>query len=213
MDQITAYPTAPVSPGDTATVALEGELQECVCGNHTRADDWAAADRNGVITFAAAGSANEDDHAVCPSCGRVYRNADLFLADLIPAAAVARYDTTSPEFVAAIARYNRDAYGDSGVVAPSPIAQPQAASGTPVLLSLADVDRVLRALRQCAAESVTDHGRDRWVALAVRVSALRAQAAMTRCTRCRHSQAAHDHTGAPTRCTLCTCHTFTIHHE
>ena len=84
------YPTVRVD--GTATVDEEGENQVCACGNDSWTQDWRSADRLGRLAFDAAGSADPDEFAVCPVCGRVYPNAALFHG---AAAAVARYEITT----------------------------------------------------------------------------------------------------------------------
>ncbi|MGA6128936.1 MULTISPECIES: hypothetical protein [unclassified Microbacterium] len=103
------YPTVRVD--GTATVDEEGENQVCACGNDSWTQDWRSADRHGRLAFDTAGSADPDEFAVCPVCGRVYPNAALFHG---AAAAVARYEITSAEFIAALQRYDHDAYGSGG---------------------------------------------------------------------------------------------------
>lgn len=100
------YPTVPVD--GIATVDEDGENQVCACGNDSATQDWRSADRHGCLTFDAAGSSDPNEFAVCPVCGRVYPNAALFRG---AAAAVARYEITSAKFVAALQRYDHDAYG------------------------------------------------------------------------------------------------------
>ncbi|RFA17726.1 hypothetical protein B7R25_16725 [Subtercola boreus] len=107
------YPTTPLTVLGGAEVEADGDNQTCVCGNDSFSFDWMAADRTGRITFEGAGSSDGDECTVCPVCGRVYRNADLVDATgdrLAPA--LAQYDTTAPAFLAALRRYNRDAYED-----------------------------------------------------------------------------------------------------
>lgn len=103
-----AYPTSLTSVDGTARVTEDGENQTCECGNDSETDDWAAADRNGHLNPDSLGSGDEEEYAVCPDCGRVYSNADLFKGD---APAVARYDTNSAEFKSALADYNTAVYG------------------------------------------------------------------------------------------------------
>lgn len=103
------YPTVPVD--GRAVVDEDGEDQVCECGNSSWTEGWAQADRFGRLTFAAAGSSDPAEFAVCPVCGRVYPNGELFEG---AAVAVARYDVASGVFVAALAQYNRDAYGAPG---------------------------------------------------------------------------------------------------
>ncbi|WP_202567693.1 hypothetical protein [Agreia sp. COWG] len=107
------YPTTASVTRGGSTVAADGENQTCVCGNDSQSTDWAAGDASGNITFLASGSADADDHAICPDCGRVYQNRDLFAAaEEQPASAVTQYDIRSAFFIAALRRYNNDAYGD-----------------------------------------------------------------------------------------------------
>ncbi|ARJ07639.1 hypothetical protein GCM10010988_40430 [Cnuibacter physcomitrellae] len=100
-------PAYPVVDG-IAVADVDGENQTCACGNDSYAADWYAADSEGAITFDSSGSTNPDEHTLCPACGRLYRNTDLFTGT---AAAVARYDTHSPAYLAALEQYERDAYG------------------------------------------------------------------------------------------------------
>lgn len=103
------YPTVPVD--GSVFVDEDGENQVCECGNDSWTNDWMHADRNGLLTLRPDGSADPDEFAVCPTCGRVFSNAELFeLADST-APAVARYDTTSLAFTAASAWYQSEAYG------------------------------------------------------------------------------------------------------
>ena len=101
------YPTVDVD--GSAVVDEEGENQSCACGNDSWTQDWRAADREGRLSFDAAGSSDAEEFAVCPVCGRVYPNGALFYGEA--AVAVARYDTGSAAFVAALARYDGEAYG------------------------------------------------------------------------------------------------------
>lgn len=102
-------PSYPVVDADgCAAVDVDGENQTCACGNDTYAADWYAADSTGAVTFWCSASTNPDEHTLCPVCGRLYRNADLFADN---ATAVARYDTHSPAYLAALEQYERDAYG------------------------------------------------------------------------------------------------------
>lgn len=101
------YPTVRVD--GIATVDEDGENQVCACGNDSAAQDWRNADRYGRLTFDAAGSSDPGEFAVCPVCGRVYPNAVLFRGAAVEA--VARYEITSAEFIAALRRYDHDAYG------------------------------------------------------------------------------------------------------
>ncbi|WP_104132321.1 hypothetical protein [Cryobacterium sp. M91] len=103
------YPT--VSVDGNATVDDDGENQLCECGNDSWAEDWRHADRDGNLSFEASGSSDPAEFTVCPVCGRVYTNLSLFDARAVAAAAVAQYDVSSPLFAAALARYDRDAYG------------------------------------------------------------------------------------------------------
>lgn len=96
-----------------ATVDEEGENQSCECGNDSRATDWSCADRTGRLTFDATASSDPAEFAVCPECGRIYSNENLFAPLDGKAAAVARYDTVSPAFIADLRRYNHDAYAAS----------------------------------------------------------------------------------------------------
>lgn len=102
------YPTVPVR--GSLTVNSDGEKQRCACGNDSYAQDWNHADLNGQLTFAASESSDPAEFAVCPSCGRVYSNADLFQSKDGIVAAVARYDVNARVFMAARVQYDREAY-------------------------------------------------------------------------------------------------------
>ncbi|MGO1852782.1 MAG: hypothetical protein ACTH0V_05165 [Microbacteriaceae bacterium] len=107
-----AYPAHPDGPVGRATVNEDGEDQVCECGNNTWTNDWMAADRDGRIDPDAQGSSEPDEHTVCPDCGLVYRNADLFsAAETGGAPAVARYDVSSTEFRRDHDRYQQEIYG------------------------------------------------------------------------------------------------------
>lgn len=103
------YPTVPVD--GNATIDEDGDNQTCECGNDSLVEDWRSADRSGRLSFAASGSFDPAEFAVCPSCGRVYPNAALFDTGSGPVAAIARYDLSSPTFIAALAWYDHEAYG------------------------------------------------------------------------------------------------------
>lgn len=104
------YPTVADVDGH-ATVENDGDNQICECGNNTYSEDWVAADRNGQMSADSAGSSDPDEFTICPECGRVYTNADLFDAMDTPAPAFARLDTRSAAFIAALEIYNREEYG------------------------------------------------------------------------------------------------------
>jgi hypothetical protein len=104
------WPYRTVDVDGSASVDADGENQTCACGNDSATQDWRAANQQGHLTFEASGSSDPAEHAVCPVCGRVYLNADLFADDRC-AEAVARYDTADPRFVAALVHYDHDAYG------------------------------------------------------------------------------------------------------
>lgn len=106
-----AYPTVPVD--GEASVDEDGETQTCACGNDTWAQDMRHATCEGRLQWMSDGSADPDEFAVCPLCGRVYSNAALFDAQGGTAPAVARYDVTNSPFIADLARYGQDAYGDT----------------------------------------------------------------------------------------------------
>lgn len=103
------YPTVPFD--GFATVDEEGENQTCECGNDSWTTDWSHADRTGRLTFDATASSDPAEYAVCPECGRVYSNEDLFEPLDGKAPAIARYDTASTAFIADLRRYNHDTYG------------------------------------------------------------------------------------------------------
>lgn len=100
------YPTVRVD--GIATVDENGENQVCACGNDSATHDWRSADRHGRLTFDAAGSSDPDEFAVCPECGRVYSNRELFASGHVPA--VARFDVDTDDFIEALALYDRLAY-------------------------------------------------------------------------------------------------------
>lgn len=102
------YPTVAVH--GSLTVANDDDSQRCACGNGSYAQDRMHADPTGQLTFAASGSSRPDEFTVCPSCGRVYRNADLFHSDDGVVAAVARYEVSAPVFRAACTQYQREAH-------------------------------------------------------------------------------------------------------
>lgn len=101
------YPTLPVR--GSLTVGVDGKNQRCACGDDTHSSGWNHADATGRLTFAAFGSSDPDEFAVCPSCGRMYSNADIFQAAYGIATAIARYDVNSRDFNAARAQYDREA--------------------------------------------------------------------------------------------------------
>ncbi len=103
------WPYATVSVDGQAVIDEDGENQACACGNDSWTEDWRHADRFGRLSFDSSGSDDPEEYAVCPVCGRVYSNAQLFVSLVVPA--VARYDVTGAEFVAALERYDRVAYG------------------------------------------------------------------------------------------------------
>ena len=111
------YPTVPVR--GSLTMDSEGENQRCACGDVSHAQDWNHADHTGRLTLAASRSFSPDEFAVCPSCGRVYSNADLFRSDDGVVAAVARYDVNARVFRAARVQYDREAYSDQSRPMPS----------------------------------------------------------------------------------------------
>lgn len=110
-----AYPTVPLGEEITATVTEDGEDQVCACGNSSATEDWMAADASGRIDPEAAGSSDEREHTICPVCGLIYRNADLFaIGDSGgTVAAIARADTTSEAFVTDRRAYDAAVYGGS----------------------------------------------------------------------------------------------------
>lgn len=90
---------------------VNGEKQRCACGgSDLYVQDWAYADLTGRLTFAASGSSDPAEFAVCPRCGRVYSNADLFQSEDGVVAAVTRYDVNAPVFMSARAEYDREAH-------------------------------------------------------------------------------------------------------
>lgn len=103
------YPTVPVD--GTAQVDEDGENQTCACGNDSMTQNWCHATRDGQLRWMPEGSVDPEEFAVCPICGRVYPNAALFTAQGGTAAACARYDDSSTLFRAAVAQYERAAYG------------------------------------------------------------------------------------------------------
>ena len=112
------YPTVAVH--GSLTVDSDGDSQRCACGNDSYAQDRMHTDPTGRLTFAASGSSDPDEFAVCPSCGRVYCNADLLQSDDGVVAAVARYEVSARVFIAARAQYQSEAYtADPSHQAPS----------------------------------------------------------------------------------------------
>ena len=106
------YPTRTVR--GSAQVDSDGENQTCACGNDSRSEDWRHADRTGRLSFDASGSFDPAEFTVCPVCGRVYSNAQLFDATDEGVPASARYDVHSRPFMTALAQYNREAYEAPG---------------------------------------------------------------------------------------------------
>lgn len=106
------WPYRTVHVDGQAAIEDDGENQICECGNDSWTQDWRHADRKGRLTFDASGSSDPNEFAVCPVCGRVYPNSALFGGGIVPA--VARYEISSAEFVEALRRYDRDAYGPGG---------------------------------------------------------------------------------------------------
>lgn len=108
----TGWPYPTVLVDGEITVDEEGENQTCECGNDSQTECWCQATSDGRLSWIADGSSDPSEFAVCPVCGRVYPNVTLFEAQGSTAAAIARYDTTSPAFIEDLRRYNHDAYGD-----------------------------------------------------------------------------------------------------
>lgn len=106
------YPTR--AARGSAQVDDDGENQRCACGNDSHSEDWRHADRTGRLTFDASGSSDPAEFAVCPECGRIYSNAQLFDPIDGKAPATARYDVNARAFRTALAQYNRAAYEASG---------------------------------------------------------------------------------------------------
>lgn len=106
------YPTRSVR--GSAQVDSDGENQTCACGNDSHSEDWRHADRTGRLSFDASGSSDPAEYAVCPVCGRVYSNAELFNPVDGEVPATARYVVHSRPFMAALAQYNREAYKAPG---------------------------------------------------------------------------------------------------
>lgn len=104
------YPTVPVD--GEAYVDEDGDTQTCACGNDNWSQDLRHATSDGRLLWMPEGSADPDEFAVCPLCGRVYPNAALFVAQGGTAPAVARYDVSSADFIRDLARYGQDAYRD-----------------------------------------------------------------------------------------------------
>lgn len=92
-------------PNHYAYIENAGENQICECGNDTLINDWYGADRNGRIDPSCQASADPEECTVCPSCGAIFRNRDLFaLVDGVVAFAIAHHDLHDlhdPEFRAA----------------------------------------------------------------------------------------------------------------
>lgn len=102
------YPTVPVD--GKATVDEDGDTQTCACGNGSCALDWRHATQDGRLQWMADGSSNPAEFAVCPVCGRIYANGDLFGAQAGSVAAIARYDTRSAESIEDLSQYDHFAY-------------------------------------------------------------------------------------------------------
>lgn len=107
-DRSWPYPTVPVR--GSLTVDSDGNNPRCACGHDSGSQYWAHADRTGRLTFAVCETSDPDEFAVCPSCGRVYSNADLFHSDDGVVAAIAQYDVNARVFKAARVQYDREAY-------------------------------------------------------------------------------------------------------
>ena len=108
---LASWPYVTVAVDGVAVVDEDGEDQVCACGNSSLTEDWRHADRWGRLSFESSGSSDPAEFAVCPVCGRVYSNALLFVSLVVPA--VARYDVQDAAFAAALALYDRQAYGSS----------------------------------------------------------------------------------------------------
>ncbi|WP_404435168.1 hypothetical protein LG322_08430 [Microbacterium aerolatum] len=107
-DRAWPYPTISVD-GD-AIVDEDGDTQTCACGNDSLSFDWRHATQDGRLRWMPDGSSNPAEFAVCPVCGRVYANGDLFEAQHGPVAAVTRYDVNTAAFKTALTQYDRVAY-------------------------------------------------------------------------------------------------------
>lgn len=105
-----SWPYATVPVRGSLTINLGGESQRCACGERSYAPAWNHADETGRLTFAASRSRAPGEFAVCPSCGRVYSNADFLHSDNRVVSAVARYDVHDLAFRLARAQYHREAY-------------------------------------------------------------------------------------------------------
>lgn len=105
------YPTTEFDDGARAFVDEDGENQTCACGNDSFTNDWVAADASGRISPDSQGSADPAEHTVCPSCGLVYLNEDLFGAAETPARPIARFDLSDPRFREALKAYEASVYG------------------------------------------------------------------------------------------------------
>lgn len=104
------YPT--IAADGSARTDVDGDNQVCECGNDSHSYDWYAADGEGRLCAEAMGSPDPSEHAVCPQCGRVYLNEDLFSGRAAPA--VVRYAVDDHEFRSALRVYEREAYGAPG---------------------------------------------------------------------------------------------------
>lgn len=111
-DKAMRWPYPTVRADGEASVDEDGETQTCECGNDTWTQDMRHATRDGRLQWMPDGSADPEEFAVCPLCGRVYSNDALFDAQGGTAPAIARYDVTNSAFIADLTRYGQDAYGD-----------------------------------------------------------------------------------------------------
>lgn len=103
-----------------ACATNEGENQVCSCGNDTLRLDWIAADRTQRPSPASAGSSDPHEHYICPKCGSIYRNGDLYDAqDDQPVYAIAQLDLADEATRAAIAAYDTMVYGTASPMAPN----------------------------------------------------------------------------------------------
>lgn len=105
------WPYPVVQVDGSVYVDEDGEDQVCECGNDSWTEDWMHADSAGNLALRPNGSADPAEFAVCPVCGRVYANCDLFTLSDSRAPAIARYDTTSEAFARARDWYQSNAYG------------------------------------------------------------------------------------------------------
>lgn len=94
-----------------AHITDDSENQVCGCGNDTYSNDWCAADADGHLNPAHAGTERLDLTTVCPTCGAIYSNTALMTAEPhTPIAAIGHRDLDSTAWRLELADYNRSLY-------------------------------------------------------------------------------------------------------